>query len=206
MPARLEVITGPMFSGKSGLLIDRVAVAMRENRLVKVLVPDEGREDCRGFIASRTVVSETETRISRKIPATVIETRDDLLRELGADDFTLLVVDEAHLFNTEPRLDLMGWFGRNIAQLLVRRKNDPLEVVVAGLDQNAWLQPFGIMPYLMAIADSVEKLTATCMTPGCGNAATVTTRLVSGDLVHPGDLGDYLAHCRGCHIMPPEDS
>jgi thymidine kinase len=48
-------------------------------------------------------------------------------------------------------------------------------VIAAGLDQDYLGQPFGAMPQLLAIADSVTKNQAVCMI--CGGLATKSQRI-----------------------------
>ena len=51
-------------------------------------------------------------------------------------------------------------------------------VLVAGLDLDFRGLPFGTIPTLMALADSVTKLNAVCLL--CGNDAQYTQRLING--------------------------
>jgi thymidine kinase len=59
-------------------------------------------------------------------------------------------------------------------------------------------QPFGPMPALMAVADSVTKVHAICVK--CGNLAYVSHRLVAGDKqVLLGEKMEYEPLCRDCY-------
>ena len=62
-------------------------------------------------------------------------------------------------------------------------------------------QPFGAMPGLMAMADTVEKLTGVCMICGREDGKMSTYRLGDGELV-VGDAGEYQVRCRGCYEVP----
>ena len=73
-------------------------------------------------------------------------------------------------------------------------------VIMAGLDTTFAAEPFGPVPNLMAIADTVTKLSAVCMV--CGAAAIHTQRLgQSQELVVVGAAGLYEARCRA-HFQP----
>ena len=78
---------------------------------------------------------------------------------------------------------------------------------VAGLDTDFRGEPFGCMPYFMALAEKVDKLQAICMV--CGEPASRTQRLVNGKPAHYDDpiiiVGAaemYEARCRLHHEVP----
>ena len=55
---------------------------------------------------------------------------------------------------------------------------------------------------LLAIADSVEKLTGVCMVCG-SDAGYISYRLVSDDRqLVVGDVGEYQVRCRNCYEPP----
>jgi thymidine kinase len=81
-------------------------------------------------------------------------------------------------------------------------------VILAGLDTDFRGEPFGPMPHLMAIAESVDKLTAICVL--CGASATRTQRLIDGEpaawdspTIMVGGREAYEARCRACHVVRP---
>ena len=95
-------------------------------------------------------------------------------------------IDEAQFFDN----DLV-----NVCNELARRG---VRVIIAGLDMDFRCQPFGPMPALMAVADSVTKVHAICMK--CGNLAYVSHRLVDGDKqVLLGEKMEYEPLCRECY-------
>jgi thymidine kinase len=68
-------------------------------------------------------------------------------------------------------------------------------------------EPFGSMPLFLALAESVDKLTAICMV--CGESGTRTQRLVNGrpakydePIVVVGAAEMYEARCRQHHQVP----
>ena len=57
--------------------------------------------------------------------------------------------------------------------------------------------PFGIMPSLMAISDSITKLHAICS--DCGGTANYSYRKsIDQDRIVIGEQDEYKALCRGC--------
>jgi thymidine kinase len=80
-------------------------------------------------------------------------------------------------------------------------------VIAAGIDMDFRGEPFGPMPRLLTIAESVDKLYAICVV--CGNPATRNQRLVDGKpapaeapVIQVGGDESYEARCRRCHEVP----
>jgi thymidine kinase len=72
-----------------------------------------------------------------------------------------------------------------------------VRVIVAGLDMDFKGRPFGTMPQIMAMADSVTKLHAVCVK--CGQQAMYSYRLVPDDSkILLGEKESYEARCRNC--------
>lgn len=84
--------------------------------------------------------------------------------------------------------------------------NQDIKLIVSGLDTDYLGKPFGPMPGLMAIADSVTKLTAICVATDlsgniCGKPATKTYRFSdssNGAIIQVGAAESYQARCRVC--------
>lgn len=97
-------------------------------------------------------------------------------------------------------IDEVQFFDAEILPLAVELIALGKRVIVAGLDTTFAAEPFGPVPDLMAIADTVTKLSAVCMV--CGAAAIHTQRLgQSQELVMVGATGMYEARCRA-HFRP----
>jgi thymidine kinase len=122
------------------------------------------------------------------------------LMTLGQEDFDVVGIDEIQFFPDQ----VVGV----IAHLIQQGKR----VVVSGLDLDFRLEPFGVVPRLMAMADEVVKLRAICMV--CGDEANFTQRLINGQparyedpVILVGAEECYEARCRGCYKMnrPPQE-
>ena len=177
----LEVVCGPMFSGKSEELIRRLRraeIAGRKTLIVKPVVDD--RYDV------GHVVSHGGTKMRA-----VTATSSAEVRRLAAG-YEAVGIDEVQFFDegiVGAVTDLVGRGAR---------------VVAAGLAQDFRGLPFGPMPSLLCVADYVDKLEAVCHR--CGSAATLTQRLVDGRpapfggaTVQIGALDSYEARCRACY-------
>jgi thymidine kinase len=177
-PGVLEVITGPMFSGKSEELIRRLKRARIARQRVACYKPDIDLRYHRTAIASHS--SQTHDAVT---VATVELLREDLSPQLA--DVEVIGIDEVQFFSDD------------IIPLAVELIALGKRVLMAGLDTTFAAEPFGPVPHLMAIADTVTKLSAVCMV--CGAPAIHTQRLGhSQELVVVGAAGLYEARCRAC--------
>lgn len=202
MTARLEVIVGPMFSGKTELLIARLHRALYARKRLRILKPAHDTRT-QSFIAARAVNPDGTTEITDKLAATMVGSEQDFWRIAGPDDYDVLAVDEAQFFPLDvPMKDSLGWFGRAIRDLMRRRRATPLRILVAGLDMDFAENPFGPIPGLLALADSVDKLTGVCMVCG-SDAGYISHRIGPGEAqLVVGDAGEYQVRCRACYEPP----
>ena len=183
-PGVLEVITGPMFSGKSEELIRRLKRARIARQRVACYKPDIDLRYHRTAIASHS--SHTHDACT----VTNIEALKAALLP-GIHDIDVIGIDEAQFFDD------------TIIPLTVELVHLGKRVLIAGLDTTFNAEPFGPIPALMAIADEVAKLSAVCMV--CGAPAIHTQRLgQSQERVLVGAAGLYEARCR-THFQPFTD-
>jgi thymidine kinase len=180
----LEVICGSMFSGKSEELIRRLRRA--EIAQFKVCVFKHTLDD-------RMAIECIHAHSGYKFKAIALEHPADMSLFIS-DDVQMIAIDEVQFFS----LDIIPF----ILQLIDKGKH----VIAAGLDLDFRGIPFGCVPSLMALADSVTKLTAVCIE--CGNNAHYTQRLVDGKaaafddpLIMIGAQECYQARCRDCYTI-----
>jgi thymidine kinase len=173
----IEVIAGPMFSGKSEELIRRVKRVMIAGQRVRVFKP---RLDDRYH--KRDVVSHDGQRVEAEPVADAAE----LLARVEANGpLQVVAVDEAQ------------FFGPELVEVCEHLAGRGLRVIVAGLDQDYRGVPFEPMPALLAVAEYVTKQLAICVV--CGNPAGRSQRLISDKhrvVVGAGEA--YEARCRAC--------
>ena len=172
---RIEVICGSMFSGKTEELIRRLKRAKFARQKVEIFKP---------ALDTRYSDVEVVSHDSNHITSTPSESSTSIL--LLANDVEVVGIDEAQFFDSE----LV-----EVCNELARRG---IRVIIAGLDMDFRCQPFGPMPALMAVADSVTKVHAICVK--CGNLAYVSHRLVDGEKqVLLGEKMEYEPLCRECY-------
>jgi len=184
-PGRIEVITGPMFSGKSEELIRRLKRARIAKQRIVCFKPDIDLRYHTTAIASHSAQTHD---------ACVVANVDRLKEALFAqiDQVEVIGIDEAQFFD------------ENLLVLSLELVHLGKRVLIAGLDTTFAGEPFSPIPDLMAVADEVVKLSAVCMR--CGAPAIHTQRLGgSQELVMVGAAGMYEARCRA-HFEPFADS
>ena len=177
----LEVVCGPMFSGKSEEMIRRLRRAEIAGQRVVIFKPSiDDRYD------AVDVVSHAGARMRGVAVGSV---RELVARAQG---YEVVGIDEVQFFDPA------------IVPASLTLAASGVRVVAAGLDQDFRREPFGPIPLLLAYAELVDKLQAVCHR--CGGPATTTQRLVggrpapySGDTVVIGAEEQYEARCRDCH-------
>ena len=184
IPGRIEVIVGPMFSGKSEELIRRLKRARIARQRVACYKPDIDLRYHRTSISSHSSHTHEATTVTN-----VEHLKAALFPQL--DDIDVIGIDEAQFFDDA------------IIPLTVELVHLGKRIILAGLDTTFNAEPFGPIPALMAISDEVTKLSAVCMV--CGAPAIHTQRLgQSQELVIVGAAGMYEARCR-THFEPFTD-
>jgi thymidine kinase len=182
---RLEVITGPMFAGKTEELLRRVRRALVAGQRVQVFSHALDARHGADRVASHAGLGH---------PALAAESAKEI-ETSASRDADLIAIDEAHFFGA----DLVGVASRLAGQGVV--------AVVAGLDVTFEGVPFEPLPSLMALAERVDKLTAICSVCGqeaifhvrVGPSQAAAQRLVSE---HVGGAEKYQARCRDHFTQP----
>lgn len=181
----LEVITGPMFAGKSEELIRRVkTLSYTKMKIIAFKPAIDDRYD-------KTAIASHD---GAKYEAYAIKNAQSIL-ELVKEDTQVVAIDEIQFFDM------------SIVKICEELADRGIRVIAAGLDLDFKGEPFGPMPELLARAEFVTKLSAVCTVCGC--AATRTQRLIDSK---PADFNDpiikvsakenYEARCRKHHIVP----
>jgi thymidine kinase len=176
----LEVVCGPMFSGKSEELIRRLRRAEIAGQRALIVKP---------VIDDRYDVGHVVSHAGAKMRAVTARSGNEVQRL--AHGYEAVGVDEAQFFDD------------GIVDAIDALVRDGARVVAAGLAQDFRGLPFGAMPTLLCVAEFVDKLEAVCHR--CGGPATMTQRLVDGspapfegETIQVGALDSYEARCRAC--------
>ena len=171
----LEVVCGPMYSGKSEELIRRMRRSLIARKRVQVFKP---AIDSR--YSAEEIVSHSDSRIQSQVVGSareILERMEIRTEVVGIDEANFLGIELLEVAN---HLADMG-----------------KQVVVAGLDTDYLGRPFEPIPSLLAMAEEITKTLAICMQ--CGGPAKFTQRLVeSSELIVVGAAGMYEARCRRC--------
>jgi thymidine kinase len=171
----IEVIVGPMFSGKSEELIRRLRRAEIGRQRVQIFKPVIDQRYARNGIVSHSGL---------EIPSELVQSGTEILEKV-APRTEVVGIDEAQ------------FLGESIVGACSRLAEAGKRVIVTGLDTDFMGRPFEPMPRLLAVAEEITKLLAICMR--CGNPAVHTQRLVaSEELIVVGAGGMYEARCRRC--------
>ncbi|HAV19971.1 MAG TPA: thymidine kinase [Firmicutes bacterium] len=181
----IEVICGPMFSGKSEELIRRVKrleYAKKEVIVFKPLLDNR--------YATDAVVSHSKLWTK----SINIETSSDILKHVKNSTFAI-AVDEVQFLDDK------------IIEIAQHLANSGIRVILAGLDTDFRGEPFLTMARLLTIGEYVQKLAAICVV--CGAPATRTQRIIEGKpayfedpIIKVGAAESYEARCRHCHDVP----
>lgn len=186
--AKLDVVCGPMFAGKSEELMKR----LRRFKIagLHVMVFNHALD-------KRYATNKIASHSKQKWQAVSITRATDILKKIHKNT-EVIVIDEAQFF---PKNLL------NVVEKLLKRN---IHIIIAGLDTNFRGEPFGLMPTFLALADGeVVKLRAVCAVCKRWNA-TRTQRLLSNgkpapykdSLIKIGAADSYQARCRKHHEVP----
>ncbi|RXK30377.1 thymidine kinase [Bacillus velezensis] len=185
----LELICGSMFSGKSEELIRRVKRATYAKQEVKVFKPAIDNR-----YSEEAVVSHNGTSMTSHVISSSAEIWDHI-----SESTDVIAVDEVQ------------FFGESIIGDLSSLADKGYRVIAAGLDMDFRGEPFGVVPNLMAVAESVTKLQAVCSV--CGAPASRTQRLIDGKpasyddpVILVGASESYEARCRHHHEVPKKQT
>lgn len=188
-PGYLEVITGPMFAGKSEELIRRLRRLEYAHKKVLVFKPK---------IDNRYSATDVVSHLQNKAKAIPVASSKEIETFLN-QKFDAVAIDEVQFFD-------MG-----IVSLASDLADKGVRVILAGLDMDFRGEPFPVTAALLAKAEFVTKLTAICVK--CGAPATLTQRLVDGKpakyndpTILVGASEEYEPRCRHCHQIDKQES
>jgi thymidine kinase len=170
----IQLILGPMFSGKTTELIRRIRrfqVANHSCLMIKYSKDDRySKED----------ISTHDKLITRATSCSELKTISDQAKSFG-----VIGIDE-------------GQFFPDIVEFCEEMANKGKMVIVAALDGTFQRKPFGSIMDLVPLAESVIKLKAVCMV--CYGDAAFTKRLGQETEIEViGGAEKYMSVCRSCY-------
>jgi thymidine kinase len=174
----LKVYSGCMYAGKTTSLIGELTIALDNNRRPLIIKPLIDKR-----YADEDIVSHDGISIKQMANVDVLRLDVDQCpsKELLAF-IDVLFIDEAQFFT-------------NIGDKIDEYLEMGIDVIAVGLDMDSNGVPFGSMPTLLAKANKVYKLTATCSV--CDGVATRTYRKpgTATDQVLIGGTETYEPRC-----------
>lgn len=175
MCAKLEIIMGNMFSGKTSELIRRLK---RHRAIGDRVVVINSKKDTR----NESEVLQTHDKSTFECVKT-----DNLMSVVETDEYhhaQVVAVDEAQFF--------VG-----LRPFVERALKEEKHVILAGLDGDFRQRVFGELLELIPLADDVTKLKALCMRCMDGTLGPFTKRTVKNDKQELiGEADTYRAVCR----------
>ncbi|RIV16713.1 thymidine kinase [Mycoplasmopsis gallopavonis] len=171
----LEVITGPMFAGKSAELIKRIKIWKIAGVETTVFKPQFDTRFSEQDIVSRT---------GSKVQAISIQNPQEVWNFIDKNT-QAVAFDEVHFFKIE------------ICQEIIKMLHKGIRVVVSGLDMDFEGKSFDTTAELLALCDHALKLKAVCMS--CKGQANMSYRKVNSKERHLLGDSEYEARCRICH-------
>ena len=185
----LEVIIGPMFSGKTSELIrlvEREVYAKKKGAIFKIAFDKR--------YSATQVVTHNGLRYEAYTVASSGEGLHKIKELTESDGLDAIGVDEVNFFP-----------GAIVAVL--DRLADTKRVIACGLNLNFRAEPFPTTMELAARVDRVRYLSAVCVV--CGQEATRTQRLIGGKpapkespTIVVGGKEMYEPRCRRCYVPP----
>jgi thymidine kinase len=173
----IEVICGPMFSGKTEELIRRLKRAKIAHLKTEIFKP---------ALDVRYNKLQVISHDANTIQSTPVDNSQTIL--LMANEVDVIGIDEAQFFDAE----LI-----HICEALALKGT---RVIVAGLDMDFMGRPFGPMPQLLAVAEYITKLHAICVK--CGNTANMSYRKTEQEVqLLLGEKDVYEPRCRKCYHL-----
>ena len=174
---RLEVVHGSMFGGKTEHMIARLRQEQSHGRRVRAF---------KHSIDNRYDATHLVTHRQDRFEAVPVPTAAALLEKSA--DVDMVAIDEGQFFKTE------------LVPVVQQLRDNGIDVLVAGITNDAWGRPFEPMPQLCEMADEVVTRMAPCRV--CGVPAPFTMRMKPVTTLHMvGGLGEYEPRCEA-HFEP----
>jgi thymidine kinase len=179
--SKLELIIGPMFSGKSTELVRRVRALQQLEKNVLVIKPSIDNRYEKG-------TSELITHNNDSIKCNVMERLSDL------DEFVIkivdtIVIDEGQFFS-DLKETVLFWLA-----------NYKVNIIVGGLDGDYQRNPIGKILELIPHSDVCTKQTSRCVECNDGTSAPFTRRKIKSDeqiLVGGSDIYEPVCRTHYC--------
>lgn len=175
MTGKIEVFTGPMCSGKSAALVNKIKRFEIAGKNVILIKPKKDTRDG-GAVRSRDG-SHYQNNNNTYLISSLREIKECLAKEEKTPD--LIAVDEFHFFEDDCE---------DFIKFLLFLSYKKIHIAIAGLDMSHNGRPFELLGKVMCVADKVHKFTAICSDQKEDNATmTIMHQATNDDKVVGGD-------------------
>ena len=187
----LDIILGPMFSGKTTKLFEVMETLDKKGikyLAIKPQIDDRYNDDNKNnFIVSHNLIKK-ECSVTSNLKDVFEQLKSNNLNcEDDSEKIQYILIDEAQFFNKLYNFTLLCLETLNI------------NVVVTGLDGDYQRKPMGEILQLIPIADNIIKLSSKCAI--CNEDAIFTHRIVDdNDQVLIGGSDKYIPLCRKHYV------
>ncbi len=169
----LELILGPMFSGKSSRLIQIIRKYRTLNQKILIVKPDLDKR--------YSLESEIVTHDKIKEPCISCTKLNDIQNKIN--DYSIILIEEGQFFE-----DIYD----NVIEWCKNKK-----VYIAGLNGDAKKELFGNLYKLLPHADEITFLSALCKVCNDGTPAIFTKKIITNNnIIEIGGEDLYTAVCR----------
>lgn len=186
MTGKTKAIVGMMFAGKTTMLQNLYTAYDRVEKFYPVAFkPATDNRFRKGKITSHdyNYIHAIEVGEAQEIQDEYIRCKE--AKDISPELKYIVFIDEAQ------------FFGEEIIEVIKFLNKNGVDVICSGLNLDRFGKPFGIMPYIMAVADEVVYLKAIC---SCGNEAYVSygKRVLTAEQVAIGGKEEYEPLCKTC--------
>lgn len=193
MAGFVTVITGPMSSSKTLEVIMIANEAVQAGNTVVAYHPaNSSRWNDHAIVSRLSIPVGSEDTVRLSFPSTPINNISTDLFPILPADAEVVIFDDAQFFND------------SIIEIVKTLRREGRDIYICGLDMDCFQQPFGPMPFLMAIADRVIKKTTFCK--DCSNAGQISYRLTDNQEQTMIGEEEYVTLCYDCwHYRKEEE-
>lgn len=174
----LEIIMGPMFSGKTELLIEKYNKCIKETNSENIIAFNYYKD-------TRYGNDKISSHNSKEIPSINIKTLSEIFNNNSYSNKNNIFINEAQFFPDlkECIIKLVEQYNKNI--------------VICGLDSDYKREKFGDIWDLIPYADYIIKLKGKCN--DCINPSLFTYRITNEKEQHIIGFQNYIPLCRKCY-------
>lgn len=171
----INIYTGPMFSGKSNGLLNAYDNIWNKSNVIAFKPKLDDRDY--GVIKSR--------KSAIVVDAICINDLSEI-KEYINDDTRTIFIDEAQFLTGD------------VSHILELSIDRDIDFYISGLNMTSEQKPFGIMPYLLSIADSITISKAVCF--DCNKEAAYSYYKFNKTDDNLVGSDDYIPLCRKCLV------